>query len=208
MTRPKRRSPAGQGRGFDRTQTRAAGLQGNHTTGTPADALLPRLESVRETGPGQWLARCPAHDDDSPSLSIRQTDDRLLLYCFAGCPASDVVAAVGLSLAELFDRPLEHQRRPMRNRERQRHGQALDALRAIRHESLIVLVAAHRMAGGFGIGGDDLDRLHTAHQRILATVNINLPRPDHPLPSDNYLPALRADLDKDRAAAGQMGARP
>jgi hypothetical protein len=118
-----------------------------------------------------------------------------------------VVAAVGLSLSDLFDRPLEHQRRPMRNRERQRHGQALDALRAIRHESLIVMVAAHRLAGGYGIGDDDLERLHRAHQRILATANVNLPSPDHPLPSDNYLPALRADLDKDRAAAGRMGVR-
>lgn len=208
MRYPKRRSPAGQWRGFESTQTRAAGLQGNHTTSTPADALLPRLEGARETGHDQWLARCPAHDDRSPSLSIRQTDDRLLVHCFAGCPASDVLAAVGLQLSDLFDRPLEHQRRPMRQRERQRHGQALDALRAIRHESLIVLVAAHRLAGGYGIGGDDLERLHTAHQRILATIGINAPRPDHPLPSDNFLPALRADLDKDRAAAGRMGARP
>jgi hypothetical protein len=186
-------------------QTKGRGL---HSNSTPADLLLPRLDKVQETAPGQWIACCPAHDDRSPSLSIRQTDDRLLIYCHAACPASDVTAAVGLTLADLFDRPLEHQRRPMRQRERQRHGQAAEALRAIRHESLIVLVAAHRLAGGYGIDGDDLERLHTAHQRILATTNVNLPRPDHPLPSDSFLPATRDDLDRDRAAAERVEVRP
>lgn len=34
----------------------------------------------------QWLARCPAHDDHQPSLSIKETDDgRILFHCFAGC---------------------------------------------------------------------------------------------------------------------------
>ena len=178
-----------------------------HINSTPADALLPRLDKVQETGPGQWMALCSAHDDRSRSLSIKQTDDRLLINCFAGCPASDIVAAVGLRLADLFDKPLQHQRRPLRQRDRRRQGQAADALRAIRHESLIVMIAAHRLAGGFGINGDDMDRLHRAHQRILATVNVNLPRPDHPLPSDSYLPALRADLDKDHAAARNMEVR-
>ena len=178
-----------------------------HINSTPADALLPRLDKVQETGPGQWMALCAAHDDRSRSLSIKQADDRLLVHCFAGCPASDILAAVGLTLGDLFDKPLQHNTRPMRQRERQRHGQALDALRALRHESLIVLIAAHRLAAGFGISGQDMERLHTSHQRILATVNINLPRPDHPLPSDNYLPAFRADLDKDHAAARNMEVR-
>lgn len=40
---------------------------------------------------GRWyrsygIARCPAHDDRNPSLSIADGDDgRLLLYCHAGC---------------------------------------------------------------------------------------------------------------------------
>lgn len=173
-----------------------------------ADILLPRLDRVQETAPGQYMALCSAHDDRSRSLSIKQADDRLLIHCFAGCPASDVVAAVGLSLADLFDKPLQHQMRPMHQRERRRQGQAADALQAMRHESLVVLIAADRLAAGIGISGDDMERLHTAHQRILGTVNTNLPRPDHPLPSDNYLPALRADLDKDHAAARRLEVRP
>lgn len=36
---------------------------------------------------GYGTARCPAHEDRSPSLSLRDgADGRLLLRCFAGCP--------------------------------------------------------------------------------------------------------------------------
>ena len=48
---------------------------------------------------GHWssrggLCRCPAHDDRSPSLSVRPGRSRLLLHCFAGCSASDVLKAL------------------------------------------------------------------------------------------------------------------
>jgi len=72
-----------------------------------AAALLERLDDVRETGPDKYIAKCPAHQDRSPSLAIRHTDDRWLIHCFGGCAASDVVHAVGLELADLFDRPRE-----------------------------------------------------------------------------------------------------
>jgi hypothetical protein len=36
--------------------------------------VLSALESVKETG-DQWSARCPAHKDNAPSLSIRRGDD-------------------------------------------------------------------------------------------------------------------------------------
>lgn len=61
---------------------------------------------ARKIGDGKWLGRCPAHQDTTPSLSVRAAADRTLLYCFAGCTASAVVAAVGLSLADLFNDPV------------------------------------------------------------------------------------------------------
>ena len=68
-----------------------------------ATVLLDRLERVRQTGPGRWIARCPAHEDRSPSLSIRELDDgRVLLYDFGGCEIGDVLSAVGLALRDLF----------------------------------------------------------------------------------------------------------
>ncbi|HNU11377.1 MAG TPA: CHC2 zinc finger domain-containing protein [Rubrivivax sp.] len=68
-----------------------------------AENILQRLQKVRRTGPGRWSACCPAHDDRAPSLSVREVDDgRVLLHCFGGCAADDVVAAVGLEMADLF----------------------------------------------------------------------------------------------------------
>ena len=60
-----------------------------------------RLKKVKG-GSGQWTACCPAHDDSSPSLSIRDMADRILLKCHAGCTALDIVDALGLKLTDLF----------------------------------------------------------------------------------------------------------
>lgn len=63
-------------------------------------------------GTGRYMACCPAHDDRSPSLSIKECDDgRLLIHCFAGCPAVDVLEAVGLSLSDLFPDDLKGKHR-------------------------------------------------------------------------------------------------
>ncbi|TMJ12594.1 MAG: virulence protein [Alphaproteobacteria bacterium] len=48
---------------------------------------------------GHWsqrsgLCRCPAHDDSRPSLSVRVGRSRLLLHCFAGCTASEILRAL------------------------------------------------------------------------------------------------------------------
>ncbi len=65
--------------------------------------VLQRLDSVREDGPGRWMACCPAHEDRNPSLSIGiGGDGRVLLHCFAGCEFSAVISALGLEPSELF----------------------------------------------------------------------------------------------------------
>ena len=67
------------------------------------DLILQRLKKVRKTKPGQWMACCPAHDDKNPSLSLFENNDgRILLHCFAGCGGSDIVSAIGLTLADLY----------------------------------------------------------------------------------------------------------
>jgi len=43
---------------------------------------------------GGWVARCPAHDDRNPSLSIRDVDDKVLVRCHAGCEQTHVIAAL------------------------------------------------------------------------------------------------------------------
>ena len=63
--------------------------------------VLDRLEQVTG-GKGKWMACCPAHQDKSPSLAINEADDRILVHCFAGCETSDVIAALGLTVSDLF----------------------------------------------------------------------------------------------------------
>ena len=75
-----------------------------------AAKVLDRLARVKQTGPGRWIASCPAHEDRSPSLSIREIDDRLLIHDFGGCDTGDVLAALGLNISDLFEPPLEHLR--------------------------------------------------------------------------------------------------
>jgi len=66
------------------------------------DEILRSLHKVREQANGSWIARCPAHQDENPSLHITLTDDRVLLHCFAGCTTEHICAALGIELRDLF----------------------------------------------------------------------------------------------------------
>ena len=67
------------------------------------DELLGRLKGVRESGDGSWVACCPAHDDSNPSMSVTARNGKILLHCHAGCQASEIVAAMGLEMKDLFE---------------------------------------------------------------------------------------------------------
>ncbi len=60
---------------------------------------LPHIEAIvhalkaRRCGKG-FMARCPAHDDSSPSLSLRESEGRVLVHCFGGCEQGRVLAAL------------------------------------------------------------------------------------------------------------------
>lgn len=65
--------------------------------------LLTRLEKVKPHGDKKWMACCPAHEDKSPSLAIKENrDGTILIHCFAGCGAAEVLRAVDLTMADLF----------------------------------------------------------------------------------------------------------
>jgi hypothetical protein len=68
----------------------------------PLEKVLEGLEGVRQSN-GSWKAMCPAHDDREPSLSISEGDDgRALVNCFAGCETDEILARLGLRMADLF----------------------------------------------------------------------------------------------------------
>lgn len=65
------------------------------------DLVLPRLHGVREQH-GGFVARCPAHDDHNPSLSITAGQEHpVLLACHAGCGTDAILDAIELTWAEV-----------------------------------------------------------------------------------------------------------
>lgn len=69
---------------------------------TPVNSLLSKLPDAKRQGK-EWAARCPAHEDKRPSLSITEGEGgRALLHCHAGCKPEEIVAALGIKLADLM----------------------------------------------------------------------------------------------------------
>jgi hypothetical protein len=70
------------------------------------------FDRVWSEKPDGFVARCPAHDDREPSLKVSAGEDgRILLYCHANCTTEEVVSALGLTMADLFDSSANGQRK-------------------------------------------------------------------------------------------------
>ncbi len=68
---------------------------------SPVELLLSKLPGAKRNDRG-WVARCPAHDDKRPSLSVSEGGDgRALVHCHAGCAPEAITAALGLTLDDL-----------------------------------------------------------------------------------------------------------
>jgi hypothetical protein len=134
-----------------------------------AERLLERLDSVRRSGRG-WIARCPAHDDRLPSLAITIGDDGRVLICdHGGCATPDVLAAVGMSVSDLFERRVMHATTPADRaelRERARQADWRAALGVVDFEAKIVLIAVSDLCAGRPIDDADRARLTLAVERI------------------------------------------
>jgi hypothetical protein len=129
------------------------------------EALLSRVSNVRATGQGKWAARCPAHDDKSPSLAIKETPDgTVLLHCFAGCSVHEITSAVGIELSDLF--PKTESGKPQR-----KPWSAADVLRAVQHEALTIGVIAGTMRKG-SLSSEDDERLGLAISRVLSAAQV------------------------------------
>lgn len=128
-----------------------------------ADALLSRLEKVKSSA-GGWVACCPAHEDKSPSLAIKETEDgRVLVHCFAGCSVESIINSLGLEFDALFpDKPpTEH-----RVKGSQRPFPAHNVLAALRSDSLFVAVCAGNLAKGVELSDVERAKLMAAASRI------------------------------------------
>ena len=126
------------------------------------ETLIDRLDGVKETGHGKYIARCPAHPDKSPSLSIRDCDDgRVLVHCHAQCQIEDVLDAVGLGFTDLMPERVgsEHSYKPLKPR-----FDARQVLEGISHEVMVICLIAEKYASI--IGNEDEARLMLAAKRL------------------------------------------
>ena len=119
---------------------------------------------MRLRQPGQWSSCCPAHEDKSPSLSVRETPEgAVLLYCFAGCEVYAIVTALGMDISELFPPRKLSGQEPKRIQRLLTAGQALELLDA---ESNLVAIAATNVAKGIALTTNDLNRIKQAAGRV------------------------------------------
>ena len=126
------------------------------------DALVSSLDGAKQTGSGKYIARCPAHDDKSPSLAIKDcSDGRVLIHCFAGCETEDVLSAVGLAFSDLMPERISG-----------KHGykpQTFDArqvLVTLDHESLVVALIGADLIQHKKLDGPTWERLARSVNRI------------------------------------------
>lgn len=88
------------------------------------DTVLARLG--RTSRQGEWFqARCPAHDDKTPSLRVKMGQRAVILHCHAGCDVNAIRQALKLEWADLF---LEGFARPQETPSFNRRGAELEAL--------------------------------------------------------------------------------
>ncbi len=128
--------------------------------------LIDRLLGVRKTGPATWIARCPAHDDKSPSLTVTEADDRILMHCFAGCDVHSIVAAVGMEITDLFPERLEP------HEPAKRKFLPADTIQCLQKEIFFLILCSGDLARGEKLTEADIARLRLAHNRFSAAAKV------------------------------------
>ena len=120
--------------------------------------LIQKIPDIRKMREGQWMARCPAHDDKDHSLSVRAGDTAWMLHCFAGCELRSVVDALGLGMKDLF----YHQDSGKISDGRKFHTQ-----KEISYHKTIVDIAEHDMASGAKLSNHDYQTYRASKKFLL-----------------------------------------
>jgi hypothetical protein len=65
--------------------------------------FLARLDNVKETKQGQWMANCPAHLGTNRKLAIKAGNPKPRVWCHSqGCSTEEVYDAVGVSWTDFY----------------------------------------------------------------------------------------------------------
>lgn len=128
------------------------------------ESILTRLTKVRKGGNNRWSAKCPAHNDKSPSLMVSSRPDGSIgLHCFAGCDTASVVQAIGLTMSDLF---ADNRKEPGYVRPYRPELNAMDALNGLASEAAVIAILAADIADGKPVSSADADRGMKALGRI------------------------------------------
>jgi hypothetical protein len=136
-----------------------------------ASPLLNRLEGVRPAGPGRWYARCPAHKDKSPSLSICDTGERVLIHCFAGCDPTDILTAVGLAWKDLYPNRWDCAAKVPNEGAVKYAKRTMAAIDPMELERLVLRIAAADRKAGRPESLEDRARVQVAVERLQGACN-------------------------------------
>lgn len=142
-----------------------------HSAANPnLQMLLSRLEHVEQRGE-QYRAKCPVHGGKSrSSLSVRETGDgRILIHCFGGCDALEVVNVCGLEMIDLMPERMTHNATPEEKRKWHESSTIRDwenAQASIQHEARVVWVAGKQIKDGKKLNDVDDQRLDEALEQI------------------------------------------
>lgn len=131
-----------------------------------ADILIARLDGVRARGADQWSARCPGplHErgDRSGGLGVKQIDDRVLIFCHAGCSPLEIVGAIGLDLRDLFEkRVTDTAVAPVRQ-----PPFPMEMARKLLHHAFVLVLAAGDLKHGKKLNDADQATVETAFREI------------------------------------------
>lgn len=162
MIPPNERNPALGGASWN-----ASGRRHFHVQNATAEPLLQRLEGVQKSGNG-WRARCPACGGSSRKVTIAERDGKVLLHCFGGCKAVEVLEAVGLAWADIMPPrtwPESPEERRQARRAIREAGWA-SALSVLSMEAAIVQIAANKVLRDEVLDWNDYCRLVKAEERI------------------------------------------
>ena len=125
--------------------------------------FLNYLDKVRKNGTDQWMACCPSHSDRSPSMSVKDTGDKILVHCFGGCTTDEITGALGLELTDLFAEKRTGVKHPNRTPRKKLE-------KALMHELFVLHIAINSRHERLEIHPDDRDREQLAVKRINALI--------------------------------------
>ena len=123
--------------------------------------FLSYFEKSYRSGKDEYQCLCPAHQDKTASLSIKNLpDERILIHCFAGCAANDILEAVGLTFDDIVPKRLGDFK-PV-----SKPFNPYAVLKSISNETLLVALAGLEVANGKTLPQEDKDRLMIAVNRL------------------------------------------